>query len=202
METIALNETIEYLILDAEGNIMITRNEALRLMKSSSKLFHAVMVSTLMSDLAEKLDENKQEWWLVGLLHDMDYDETKNAMSKHGLIAAEKLKGRLSEYCLHAIKTHDHGAGVEPQSRLDKALIATDSLANLIERMGKTHESLTVEGLQTELNRISSNQPWFRNNILMCAEIGLDLAEFFQLCLKSLGRKDLVRKQNRRKKTG
>jgi hypothetical protein len=154
-----------------------------------------------MSDLAEKLDENKQEWGLVGLLHDMDYDETESAMSKHGLVAAEKLKGRLSEYCLHAIKSHDYRAGVEPQSRLDKALIATDSLMNLVERMGKPHESLTVEELQTELDKISSDQPWFRNNILKCTEIGLDLVDFFRLCLKSLRRKDLMRRKDRKKKT-
>lgn len=180
---------------------MISRNEALRLIRNSSKFFHAVLVSTVMSDLAEKLDENKQEWGLVGLLHDMDYDETESAMSKHGLIAAEKLKGRLSEYCLHAIKSHDYRAGVEPQSRLDKALIATDSLMNVVERMGKPHESLTVEELQTELDKISSDQPWFRNNILKCTEIGLDLADFFRLCLKSLRREDLMRRQDRKKKT-
>jgi len=32
-------------------------------------------------------------WSLVGLLRDLDYDETKSARNKHGVVAAKRLEG-------------------------------------------------------------------------------------------------------------
>jgi len=87
-----------------------------------------------MKKLSEKLSENSLEWELVGLLHDLDFDEVRSDMSKHGVVAAEKLKGKLPEHCLYAIKAHDYRTGFKPQSRLDKALIAVDSLAVLMNK--------------------------------------------------------------------
>jgi putative nucleotidyltransferase with HDIG domain len=57
---------------------MISENEALQLIKNSSKYNHAIMVSQIMEELARIVGENAEEWKIVGLLHDLDYDETKD----------------------------------------------------------------------------------------------------------------------------
>ena len=165
---------------------MMSQEEALKLVRSTSKYAHALMVSHMMRQLARALDENESEWTLVGLLHDLDYDEVKNDMRRHGIVAAERLKGKLPEHCVYAIKAHDYRTGVKAKGKLDNALIATDSLASLIEKIGKTAEKLNAEKLQAELESISVSHPWYKSNVLKCEEIGLRIGEFLQLCLNSL----------------
>lgn len=116
---------------------MLSLEEATLLVKNSSKVTHMLTVSRMMSALARALGENELEWKLTGLLHDLDYDEVTGNMSMHGMIASEKLKDKLPNECLGAIRTHDHRTGLVPKSRLDKALIAADSLANLVQTKEK-----------------------------------------------------------------
>ena len=103
---------------------MITLEEAKRLIAHSSKLNHSLFVSSLMGRLAGFLDSDLDTWMLVGLLHDLDYDETVCDRSKHGVIAANRLSGMLPEEALLAIQRHDHRTGMLPETDLDYALNA------------------------------------------------------------------------------
>jgi predicted hydrolase (HD superfamily) len=107
-------------------------------------------------------------------------------MQRHGIVAAEKLKGKLPKEALHAIKAHDHRTGFKPKSRIDKALVAADSMVALIEKLGKQKRKLNIKVLWTELAKTSKNQPWLQNNIAKCSEIGLTLHQFFKLCLNAI----------------
>jgi putative nucleotidyltransferase with HDIG domain len=53
---------------------MISEDEAVQLIKNTSKYSHALIVSVIMAEMAEKLNENVKLWKVVGLLHDLDYD--------------------------------------------------------------------------------------------------------------------------------
>ena len=164
---------------------MISFDEALSLVKDTSKAAHVVVVSRIMRELALRIGENRQEWELVGLLHDLDYDETKTERNRHGVIASNRLKGRLPEHCLHAIRAHDYRTGVAPRSRLDKALIAVDSATLLMDRVGLRFAGPSVETLRRTLEGLV-DQPWLRRNILEIENLGLNLDEFLQLCLGCL----------------
>lgn len=165
---------------------MISREEALQLIKNTSKYAHAMIVSIMMRELAIHLGKDEQEWELVGLLHDLDYDEVRDNMDQHGIVASKRLKGKLSENSLHAIKAHDYRTRFIPQSQLDKALIATDALAILIERSEKSPAEVDVELFRAELEKTSARQPWYKKNLLQCNEIGLNLNKLLQLCLNAL----------------
>jgi putative nucleotidyltransferase with HDIG domain len=69
---------------------MIPEEEAFRLIRKTSKYVHALTVACMMGELANTLGENGREWRLAGLLHDLDYDEIRNDMRKHGVAATEK----------------------------------------------------------------------------------------------------------------
>ncbi len=59
---------------------------------------HMFAVSKIMEALADKMEiaeEEKEKWTLVGLLHDLDYERTKDNHEKHGIITAEMLKEEL-----------------------------------------------------------------------------------------------------------
>jgi len=165
---------------------MISREEAIKLVLNTSKYSHVLIASAIMSKLAARLGENSKEWELVGLLHDLDFDEVGGDMSKHGVVAAERLVGKLPEKCLYAIKAHDYRTGFKPNSRLDSALMAVDSLSLLIEKALKRHQKLNVETLETILTNISSEQPWHKTNITKCREMGLSTGEFLELGISSL----------------
>ena len=165
---------------------MISREDALKLVLNTSKYAHVLIASAIMSKLAARLGENSKEWELVGLLHDLDFDEVGRDMSKHGVVAAGRLVGKLPEKCLYAIKAHDYRTGFKPNSRLDSALMAVDSLSLLIEKALKRRQKLNVETLETILTNISSEQPWHKTNITKCREMGLSTGEFLELGISSL----------------
>ncbi len=100
---------------------MISREEALTLIKESSKYSHALLVSTIMRESAERFGDDCTKWELVGLLHDLDFDLVARDMSKHGILASQMLHGKLPEDSLYAIKSHDHRTCYRPNSLLDKA---------------------------------------------------------------------------------
>lgn len=166
-------------------NPVISKNEAIKLVKNTAKFSHALIASAMMKKIAERLGESSLEWELVGLLHDLDIDETRNNMNKHGIIASEALKGKLPEHCLYAIKAHDHRTGFKPESKLDKALIAVDSVAVLLERVRTQLMELDLEAIKAQIEVVALEQPWHKRNILKCREIGLSLEEFLLICLVS-----------------
>jgi len=164
---------------------VISWDEAMRLVRNTSKCDHALMVSSMMEALAIRLGEDEQEWRLVGLLHDLDYDEVRSDMSKHGVVSGERLKEKLPRRCLYAIKAHDYRTGFKSKSKLDKALIATDTVTIAMERSRKTIRQLDVAKLREAIEHASVNQPWLRENIFLCTDLGLDANEFLGLCLAS-----------------
>jgi len=82
---------------------MISKIESLQLIKETTKHHHSLVVSVIMRKLAERLGEDQHKWEIVGLLHDLDYDLVGDSAGKHGVVAADMLKGRLPEDSLHAI---------------------------------------------------------------------------------------------------
>ena len=169
---------------------LISREEALKLVRKTSKYSHALVVSFIMGGVAERLGEDRGKWEVVGLLHDIDYDIVSGDMTKHGVAATEILKGRLPEDCLYAIKSHDHRTGFKPESRLAKSLVIADSLAVVIEKTG-SDRTLSVEELEAGVERVSVEGPLLKMNLLRCREIGLSLSELLKLTVDSL-KKDRV----------
>jgi uncharacterized protein len=163
---------------------MISKNEALELIRKTSKYSHSLLVASIMQSVARKLHEDDQQWRLVGLLHDLDYDEIAGDFSRHGIVAAKRLRGKLPQECLHAIMVHDQRTGFKPQSKLDKALIAADSLAILLDIASESKKELTVSSFKKQIAE-NKMHPWYRSNITKCEDLGLDLDEFVAIGLDS-----------------
>ena len=88
------------------------REEALNLLKqnlSNANLQkHCFAVEAIMRQLAVKLRGDIETWGLAGLLHDIDYEKTKNDLDAHSLVGAEMLKeAGLSQEIVEAVKTHN-----------------------------------------------------------------------------------------------
>jgi putative nucleotidyltransferase with HDIG domain len=76
----------------------ISREEAVTLMENylqaESLRKHCYASEAVMRAMAEKLGHDPELWGIVGLLHDLDYNETKDQPSQHSLKTAEILKER------------------------------------------------------------------------------------------------------------
>ena len=79
----------------------MTRNEALEMMQTRITNInlrkHILAVETVMKHLARELKADEEKWGLVGLLHDLDYEETKNTPDRHTLVTAELLKDKVTQ---------------------------------------------------------------------------------------------------------
>jgi len=153
---------------------------------------HMCAVSAIMGELAEKLGEDPKLWELVGLLHDIDYEETEDNPEEHAKRSAEILEGKLPEKALKAIRAHNFKhLDVEPESDLDNALIAADAISGLIVATALVMpnsklEEARVESVLKKFNDSSFAKNIDRDRILYCEKLGLTKEEFVEISLKSL----------------
>ncbi len=175
---------------------MISRDEALALLKKylrNDKLIkHSLAVEAIMSKLAEKLAKDKEVWGLTGLLHDVDYEYTKDEPEKHATIGAQILEGLLPEQAIHAVKAHNYThSDVIPGSSLDKALIAADAVSGLVIASAlvmpsKKLSEVRVETLINKFNDSSFAKGCSRTRIELCLDAGIALEAFLALSLQAL----------------
>jgi putative nucleotidyltransferase with HDIG domain len=174
------------------------REEALSLVRSKVKnknlLKHSLGVEAIMRRLAEHFREDEELWGLAGLLHDLDYDETVNDPEKHSLKTVEWLKDYdVDETILYAIKAHPRK--VEPKSRMDWALFATDSVSGLIVAAALMHPTKKLKNLDVKfvMNRFKEKRfaaGARREDITECEKMGLSLEDFIKFALEGIQRID------------
>ncbi len=170
------------------------REEALELVKKhiSNKNLrkHCLAVEAGMRALARKFGEDEEKWALTGLLHDLDYDRTKDDPEKHGFVTMELLcdKG-LGEDILYAIKAHP--GHFERNSLMDKALYALDPLTGLIVAAALMHPDKKLKEVDCAFVMRRFNEKSFarganREEIKTCEDMGINLEEFVDICLKGM----------------
>jgi len=113
-----------------------TREEAYQLLteynKSDSLIKHALAVEGVMRYFARKRGEDEEKWGVIGLIHDLDYEQFPEEHC-HKSEEILKEKGWPEEY-IQAVVSHGWGlcSEVEPQTELEKVLYAIDELTGLV----------------------------------------------------------------------
>ena len=117
----------------------------------SPRAAHSRFVGLVMRQLATERGADAELWQVVGLVHDLDYFAVDGDWSRHGVLTAAWLAGRLPGDALAAIQAHDHRAGVRSDTQLAELLRLADGLAVLDETAGRetTVAALRGEALQT-----------------------------------------------------
>jgi putative nucleotidyltransferase with HDIG domain len=92
---------------------------------------HMYAVEAAVRHYARLRGEDENLWGLAGLLHDLDWEKHPD---RHPLVAVERLRELgYPEEVLQAILAHRSDfTGVEPESELDKVLLACDELSGLV----------------------------------------------------------------------
>jgi len=159
-------------------------------LKNKNLFKHSLAAEACLRELAVKFDENAEKWGLTGLLHDIDYEETKAEPSKHGLVGAQYLESLgLEPDIIHAIKVHV--GHITPETLLDWALFATDPLTGLIVAAALMHPDKSLKSLDTDFILRRFKEKRFaaganRDQIETCKNLNLELNEFIEICLQGM----------------
>jgi len=177
------------------------RQEALNLLEqrvqNANLIKHCLAVEAAMIGLAEYFKEDSEIWGLTGLLHDVDYEETKNNPSEHSKIGAQIVRDAgYSEEIAAAILTHNDDHGIEPVTRMAKALHCVDPLTGLIVASTLVMPAKKINDLKTEnvINRFPEKnfaKGANREIIKKCENyLGLSLEQFVEIVLNSMKKID------------
>lgn len=185
----------------------MTRNEAYNLMtqmlKSKNLQKHGLAVEAIMKALCQYLKQNvhdrkdyefdEEEWAIVGLLHDADYELVEKDPTRHTLVTAEKLRTyNVSDRIINGIKAHHDGIKDSRDNLLEKSVYAADELSGLITavalvRPDKKLSSVTVESVMKKFPQKSFAAGAKRDQILACErELNIPLEEFVGIALKAM----------------
>lgn len=133
-----------------------TREQALELFKkynkSESLTKHALAVEAVMQHFATLFGEDPVKWGIIGLLHDLDYEQYPELHCKKSTQILKELNWP-DEY-IRAIESHGWGicTKTEPIHQMEKVLYATDELTGLVTtsvlvRPDKDISQLTVKSV-------------------------------------------------------
>ncbi len=175
----------------------MTRDQAIKLVKQKitniNLIKHCLAVEAVMKGLAKNFNEDGEKWGLAGLLHDIDYEQTKDDPQKHSLVGAEMLKNLgLSEDICQAVKVHNEAHGIRPITLLEKSLFVTDPLTGLIVAAtlvlpSKKITDLTVENILNRFKEKGFARGANREIIKQCETIlNLPLANFVKIALEAM----------------
>ncbi len=113
-----------------------TREDALALLKtynqSESLIKHAFAVEGVMRYMARKYDEDEEVWGVVGLIHDLDYEQFPDQHCKK--TEAILRENNWPDSLIRAVVSHGWGicSDVEPTTQMEKVLFAIDELTGLV----------------------------------------------------------------------
>jgi len=170
--------------------LLMPREEALKLVKehlpNKNLRKHVYAVEAVMRTLARKFSEDEETWGLAGLLHDLDYEDTKDTPDQHTFLTRDLLEKHdgINEEIIHAIQAH--ADFVERKSLMDKAIYCTDPTTGFLVACALMHPSKQLSAIDIEFIKRRFKEKRFaaganRDQMAACSEIGLELDDFLMI---------------------
>lgn len=166
-------------------------------MKNNNLRRHCYAVEATMRALATRLGGDPETWGIAGLLHDADYEETKENDPKknHTKVIAQWLEEADARVDVKdAIASHAWNyvdGAPKPVTPMQWALYTCDELTGLIVACalvkGGSLSEVTVETVQKKWGQKSFAAGVDRSQIEMCKEqLGITLSEFIEITLRAM----------------
>jgi putative nucleotidyltransferase with HDIG domain len=173
---------------------MPSRDEALELMHEwvdhDGLRKHMLSVEAAVRSYARERGEDEEVWGLAGLLHDLDWEKYPD---EHPLRAVDTLRERgYPEEVVHAILAHrSEFTGVEPETPLDRTLVACDEITGLITATALVRPT-GIDDLKPKSVKKKMKDPTFargvdREDVQRGADLlGVDLTEHIQRVIDAM----------------
>lgn len=179
---------------------MITKQQATDLLHAHTQnqnlRRHMYAVGFAMRALAVKLGGNADMWETLGLLHDADWEETKDAPDDHTKHTLSWLSdmGETDGMIVHAIKSHNRKRThlAELDGPMEWALETVDELTGFIVavalvRPEKSLASVEIESVMKKWKAKEFAAAVDRSQIAQCEEkLGIPLPEFIAITLTAM----------------
>lgn len=155
---------------------------------------HMLAVEAAMRAYARKYNEDEDDWGIVGLLHDFDW-EIHPTLDQHPMDGAPMLRERgVSEDVIRSILSHaTEMSGVPRETMRDKALYAVDELTGLIVAVALVRPSRDISDVKVSSIKKKWKDKSFaagadREDIERgCEDLGVDLwTEHVPLVLEAM----------------
>ena len=163
--------------------------------KGDSLRKHALVVETAMRACAPKYggpEADVNEWGIVGLLHDFDYEMFPSA-DQHPFTGSNILCGRgYPDRVIRAILGHATYTGVPRDTLMARALFATDELCGFLVacalvRPTRSLDDLEVSSVKKKLKDKAFARTVNRDDIRQgVEELGVDLDEHIRFVIEAL----------------
>jgi predicted hydrolase (HD superfamily) len=130
----------------------LNRSDALALMReyteSESLRKHMLAVEAAVRWYARRFGEDEDDWGVVALLHDFDYERWPD-QANHPFRGVDILKEKgYPEWVTRAILSHADYSGVPRQSRLEHTLFACDEMSGFVTAAALVRPSKSVLDLE------------------------------------------------------
>jgi len=160
--------------------------------QSESLRKHARAVEACMRAYARQFGEDEQQWGVVGLIHDFDYEKYPS-LDDHPMRGSEILQQRgWPEDIRRAILSHADHTGVARQTRLEHALFACDELAGFITAValvkpGKSLAEVDARSVRKKMKDKAFARSVSRDDITQGAqELGVELEQHIAFCIDAM----------------
>lgn len=175
--------------------IMPDREAALMLMQqhveSEGLRRHMFAVEAAMRAYASRFGEDPELFGMTGLLHDFDYEARPD---EHPLPGAEILRELgYPEEMVHAILAHNAPrTGVQPETLLDRTLLACDEITGLIIAVALVRPSRSLDDLEAKSVLKKMKDRAFAAGVdreevaSSAAELGVDLKEHVRFVIEAM----------------
>lgn len=145
--------------------------------------------------LGSKSDINPDSWETVGLLHDADYERTKDRPVEHTVIVLDEIRSLGLNLTLEeasAIKFHNHENTKEKESLMGWGIYCCDELTGLIVACTLVRPEKKLAVVTPEFVLQKYKEPAFakgalRDRIAECEpKLGIKLEDFVKICLTAM----------------
>jgi putative nucleotidyltransferase with HDIG domain len=167
--------------------------------KDPAMRMHCRESEAVLRALARRLGEDEELWGIAGLLHDIDFDQTKNDVKNHGVFCKEILKNAgVSDDLINVITSHTYGMEEIPEYKdrqrsipFEHALAAGETVTGLIYAYGlmrpdKKLADAEVKSIKKKFKDKSFAAKVNRDVIRECEQCGLELSEFLEIALNAM----------------
>jgi putative nucleotidyltransferase with HDIG domain len=153
---------------------------------------HALAVEACMRYYARLWGEDEELWGIVGLLHDMDYEQHPS-LEEHPFVGMEILRQRgYPEKVVRAVGAHADHTGIPRQTRMEHTLFACDELTGFVTavalvRPNKKLAEVDVAAVRKKMKDKAFARAVSREDLLKGAEeIGLPFEEHVQHVINAM----------------
>ena len=183
------------------------REDAFKLLnemiKSSNLIRHGLAVEAIMKSLCKYLKDkhpelpdsefNEEEWGVVGLLHDADYEIVAKDLEKHTVVTGEKLRELgVSERIIEGIRAHHWGVKPTRDNIMEKAVFCADDTSGLITACALIMPDKKLSSVKLESVIKKFKNPAFaagakREQIIACEkDLDIPIEEFLGIALEAM----------------